>query len=29
MYGPYEHVTAEGMDQTVELLLELVKIYSE
>ena len=28
-HGPYEHVTAEGMDQTVELLLELVKIYSE
>ena len=25
-HGPYEHVTAEGMDQTVELLLELVKI---
>lgn len=28
-HGPYEHVTAEGMDQTVELLLELIKIYSE
>ena len=28
-HGPYEHVTAEGMDQTVEMLLELVKIYSE
>lgn len=28
-HGPYEHVTAEGMDQTAELLLELVKIYSE
>ena len=28
-HGPYEHVTAEGMDQTVESLLELVKIYSE
>lgn len=28
-HGPYEHVTAEGMDQTVELLPELVKIYSE
>lgn len=28
-HGPYEHVTAEGMDQTVELLLEVVKIYSE
>lgn len=28
-HGPYEHVTAEGMDQTVELLLELVTIYSE
>lgn len=28
-HGPYEHVTAEGLDQTVELLLELVTIYSE
>lgn len=28
-HGPYEHITAEGMDLTVELLLELVKIYAE
>ena len=28
-HGPYEHITAEGMDLTVELLLELVKLYGE
>lgn len=28
-HGPYEHITAEGMDRAVEMLLELVKIYSE
>lgn len=28
-HGPYEHITAEGMDLTVELLLELVKLYSD
>lgn len=28
-HGPYEHITAEGMDLTMEMLLELVKIYAE
>ena len=28
-HGPYEHITTEGMDLTVELLLELVKLYGE
>lgn len=28
-HGPYEHITVEGMDLTVKLLLELVRIYSE
>ena len=27
-HGPYEHITAEGMDIAVNTLLELVKIYS-
>lgn len=28
-HGPYEHITVEGMDLTVELLLELIMIYSK
>lgn len=28
-HGPYEHATAEGMDQVTEMLLELVKIYAD
>ncbi len=28
-HGPYEHITAEGMDKVVDILLEIVKIYSE
>lgn len=28
-HGPYEHITAEGMDATCEVALELVKIYAE
>lgn len=28
-HGPYEHITAEGMDKCVEILLNIVKIYSE
>ncbi len=28
-HGPYEHITAEGMDKTVDIALELVKIYAE
>lgn len=27
-HGPYEHITAEGMDKVVEMLLNLVRIYS-
>lgn len=26
-HGPYEHITVEGMDKTVEILLQLAKIY--
>ena len=28
-HGPYEHVTVEGMDKTVDLLIELVKLYAQ
>lgn len=28
-HGPFEHVTTEGMDLVEEMLLEIVKIYSE
>lgn len=28
-HGPYEHITVEGMDKATEILLEIVKIYSE
>jgi tripeptide aminopeptidase len=28
-HGPYEHITAEGMDKAVEILLNIVKLYSE
>lgn len=28
-HGPYEHITVEGMDLTVKLLLELIQCYSE
>lgn len=27
-HGPYEHITVEGMDKTVDLIIELVKIYA-
>ena len=27
-HGPYEHITVEGMDKVVQMLLNLVKIYS-
>lgn len=27
-HGPYEHVTAEGMDHVVKMMLEIVKIYA-
>ena len=27
-HGPYEHITAEGMDKVVEILLNIVNIYS-
>lgn len=26
-HGPYEHITVEGMDKTVDILLQLAKIY--
>lgn len=28
-HGPYEHITAEGMEQCVEILMELVKGYTK
>ncbi len=28
-HGPYEHITAEGMDKTVDVLLGIVKHYAE
>lgn len=28
-HGPYEHITAEGMDAAAEIALELVKIYAD
>ena len=28
-HGPYEHITAEGMDAACEVALELVKLYAE
>ena len=28
-HGPYEHITVEGMDKTVDMIIELVKIYAE
>ena len=27
-HGPYEHITAEGMDKSTAILVELVKQYS-
>ena len=28
-HGPYEHITAEGMDKAVDHIIELVKLYAE
>ena len=28
-HGPYEHITVEGMEKTMAMLKELVKIYAE
>jgi tripeptide aminopeptidase len=28
-HGPYEHITVEGMDKAVDILCEIVKIYSK
>lgn len=28
-HGPYEHITVEGMEKTVDILVELVKLYAE
>ena len=28
-HGPYEHITIEGMDKTVDMLVELVKTFSK
>lgn len=27
-HGPYEHITVEGMDKSVDIIMELVKLYS-
>ena len=27
-HGPYEHITVEGMEKAVDMITELVKIYS-
>ena len=29
VHGPYEHITAEGMQKQVEILAEIVKMYAE
>ncbi len=28
-HGPYEHITAEGMDKVTEMIVELIKIYAK
>ena len=28
-HGPYEHITVEGMEKSIEILSELVKIYAK
>ena len=28
-HGPYEHITVEGMDKSVDVIIELVKLYAE
>lgn len=28
-HGPYEHITIEGMDKSVDIILELVKLYAQ
>ena len=28
-HGPYEHITVEGMDKSVEVMMELVKLYAK
>ena len=28
-HGPYEHITAEGMDRAVAVLKEIVQLYTE
>lgn len=28
-HGPYEHITVEGMDKTVDVVMELVKLYAK
>lgn len=28
-HGPYEHITVEGMDRTVDILTEIVKLYAK
>ncbi|MDO4453940.1 MAG: peptidase T [Eubacteriales bacterium] len=28
-HGPYEHITVEGMERAVQMMMELVKIYAE
>ena len=28
-HGPYEHITAEAMDKSVDVIIELVKLYAD
>jgi tripeptide aminopeptidase len=28
-HGPYEHITVEGMEKSVEILMNIVKLYTE
>lgn len=28
-HGPYEHITAEGMDKATDVIIELIKLYAE
>lgn len=28
-HGPYEHITVEGMDKSVDVMMELVKLYAK
>ena len=28
-HGPYEHITVEGMDKSVNVIMEIVKLYAK